>query len=95
MMSSAYLTTIPSIQNISSLSLEITPAADRDAHESLEAAMLELGQRCSEYARLRDQLHARLEQLRSNKQELRRRRSRSFVINIPTPVSFYSIEQVN
>lgn len=89
-MSSAYLTITLQNQNISSLS----PAAN-EPHESLEAAMLELSQRCSEYVRLRDQLHARLSQLRSNKQELRRRRPRSFTINIPTPVSFYSIEQVN
>ena len=94
-MSSAYLTTTLQFQNISSLAPASMPADDRDPHESLEAAMLELGQRCSEYARLRDQLHARLEQLRSNNPELRRRRSRSFIINLPTPVSFYSIEQVN
>lgn len=55
--------------------------------------MLELSERCLEYSRLRTQLLSRLQELRSNNPELRRRRSRSFQIVLPTPVSFYSIEE--
>jgi hypothetical protein len=85
-MSSAHLTTNLPFPNYSSFSA----AAE---HEPLEAAMLEIGRRGSALEISREQLHARLEQLRSNKQELRRRRSRSFALSLSTPVSFYSIEE--
>jgi hypothetical protein len=84
-MSSAYLTTIPQFQNYSSLE-----SADCEA---LDAAMRELAQRCLDYSLLRAGLHARLDELKSNRPELRRRRSRSVIIHVPTPVSFYSIEE--
>ena len=57
--------------------------------------MLELGQRASALEISREQLHARLEQLRSNITELRRRRSRAFQIVLPNPVSFISIEEAD
>lgn len=90
MSTAVHLTTNLSFKNHSSFSAQSISAA---GCEPLELAMLELGQRASALEITREQLHARLKQLRSNRPELRRRRSRSFQIDIPAPISFYSIEE--
>jgi hypothetical protein len=89
-MSANNLNTIPAFQDHSSFSVASISAA---GHEPLEAAMLELGRRASALEISREQLHARLEQLRSNQPQLRRRRSRAFLLTLQPQVSFISIEE--
>jgi hypothetical protein len=62
--------------------------------EPLDEAIGELGRRYRALEITRHRRDSRLSELRSNRPELRRSRSRRLIAALPKPVTFYSLEEV-